>query len=322
MFGGIANKTSRIDKRNRSAQLTIADTVRHHMIEEYGYHGDHSRSKVSTWMCIAIVASISVIVRSCCCPMSSHSVEQMLATAQLRAAGEAWPARPASRPHQRSGPGSDAASTANDRLAKMSAGARCGTPPSEQRRGPTLGLAWLRPQPTAPARSVLRCTLSSTASREGQSEAVSVCSCTDGTQLFSARVEGDHSVAWPEAVVSLETVRGEDQIGPLSTKEAEGPDPKMEMTKACETKLGSPKANENVGRVTARETGAALLPLCHQARDLRVHHSGGHHHSHGVHVQDSSGAALAEVKLGSNKGAYEVRVCSGEDAGPIILGLF
>mmetsp|Transcript_10015 Transcript_10015/g.26737 ORF Transcript_10015/g.26737 Transcript_10015/m.26737 type:complete len:151 (-) Transcript_10015:7-459(-) len=109
------SKTDRIDEQNTSAQHIIVDTLRH-LAEEYDHQGDRSRGRVSAWVCITIVASISALaVRWYCCTTAPCGVEQLSLTARWKATGS--PARPSARPKQSSGPSADAPSVTNDRLA-------------------------------------------------------------------------------------------------------------------------------------------------------------------------------------------------------------
>ncbi|CAK0794642.1 unnamed protein product [Prorocentrum cordatum] len=130
MLWNIANQTDGVEQQNRSAQLIIVDTVRH-IAEEYSHQGDHSRGVVSTWACITIVASISMLIACLCSyPMMPHSLQLILWTVRSKARG-AWQALPSScphRPHPRASPRPHAAGLTNDRLTRLCAGA--GAPPT------------------------------------------------------------------------------------------------------------------------------------------------------------------------------------------------
>lgn len=321
MMWSIANKTDSVGKENGSAQLTIANTVRD-MAQEYGYEADRSRSEVSTWMYITSVAWISVLVmRLCYYPTAYTSVEQMLASAQLRAREAGAAARPTSRsPNQRP----DTASTTNDFLTKITVDAWGGAQSAEQRRAVALEPTWLCPQLIVQAGYMLQCVLPGSLPGEGHSEVVLVRSIADGTPLFQARVEGGGS----EAAIFLETVRGEERLGSLSAKEADGPQPETEITRACGTRFGSMGRSERGGYVITSKTGTPVLLFGHgEANDLHVHDSGGHDvhvhdlHARDLHVRDPSGTTLAEVRPGSDEGTYEVKIYSNGDAGLIVLGL-
>lgn len=307
-IGGIATKVDNIDKESGSAQLIIADTVRD-VAEEYGHQGDRSRGDVSARTYITSVAWLAMLVMFLFfCPTSCYLAEQVRARAGPRAR-EAGAARPTPRPPSSS-------SSSNDRLT------RCRRAPEPEPARPTLHCAL-----TVPARSTLHCSLQGAASRQGRGEAVLVRSCADGTPLFRARVEGGGS-----AVIFLETVWGDQQFGCLSTSESGGPEPEMEIMRACGARFGSMRKDGKGGYMIASRTGAPVLSFGHPAHDLHAHGSGDNDlHpgasrnarpclAHDLHVHDSTGATMAEVKPGSNKGTYEVQVNSNGDVGLVILG--
>lgn len=318
---GIANKTDIIDKENGSAQSTIANTVRD-MAQEYGYDTDSTRSEVSMWMYITSVAWICVVVmRLCYYPTVYTSLEQMLASAQLRAREAGAAGRPTSRSPNGQRP--DAACSTNDFLTKVTEDAWGGPGAAEQRRAVAVEPTWLCPQLIVQTGYMLQCMLPGTLPSEGHSEAVLVRSSSDGTPLFQARIEGGDS----EAAIFLETVLGEERLGSLCSKEADGPEPEMEIARACGTKFGSMRKSEKGGYVITSKAGTPVLLFGDEAYDLHVHDSGSHDvhvhdlQAHDLRVRDPGGATLAEVRFGSDEGTYEVKIYSNGDAGLIILGL-
>jgi len=300
---GIANKSDSFGNERGTAQVIIAGTVRD-AGEEYGHPSGLSRGDVSSSVYPTLVMFAMFL---CFCPTSCYIAHQVRASARPRAReGEA--ARPTPRPS------SSSSSSSNDRFAK-------------RRRAPAPASARFCSQLTVPARSTLHCALQGTVPRQGQGGAVLVRSCADGTPLFRARAEGGDAAASHGVVIFLEAVDGKERFGSLSTKESGGPEPEMEIRRACGARFGSMRKDEKGGYVITSNAGAPVLSIGRPAQDLHVHGSGDHglhandSRAHDLHVHDSSGAAMAEVGPGSDEGTYEVKVNANGDIGLIILGV-